>query len=122
MAKLSDFTNRACAEARSVAKCGRDSSIESGSSPLGPTRRPPDDDPPAQKAARSVASARSPDDVDVSSTPTSPLPLGSARRAPVYSLPARSATEDELSSVRTSAGVSVSQYSAPPAPVVARFR
>ena len=35
------FTNRACAEARSVAKCGRDSST------LGPARRTPDHDPPA---------------------------------------------------------------------------
>ena len=46
MAKLSDFTNRACAEARSVAKHGRNSSAQPGSSPslqaqspLGPTHR-----------------------------------------------------------------------------------
>ena len=48
-------------------------------SPLGPTHRTPDDDAPARKAARAVASATSPDDADVSSAPTSLLPLGSAR-------------------------------------------
>ena len=56
MAKLTDFTNRACAETRSLAKCGRDSSTEPGSllsrtapSPLGPTHHTPDDDPSAGK-------------------------------------------------------------------------
>ena len=87
MANLSDFTNRACAEARSVAKRGRDSSTESSSSPsrpapspLGPTHRTPDHDPPAWKAAQDVASATSPDDAGISSMPMSPLPLGFARR------------------------------------------
>ena len=62
LAKLTDFTNRACAEARSVAKRGRDSSTRSGSSPshlapspLGPTHCTPDDDPPARKVVRAVA-------------------------------------------------------------------
>ena len=65
-----------------MAKHGRDSSTESGSSPsrpapspLGPTHHTPDHDHPAQKAARAVALATSPDDADVSFTPMSPLPL-----------------------------------------------
>ena len=57
-AKLSDFTNQACAEARLVAKRGRDSSTESGLLPSrpapSPTHHMPDDDPPALKAARSL--------------------------------------------------------------------
>ena len=83
------------AEARSVAKRGRDSCTESCSSPsrparspLGPTHRIPDHDPPARKAAR----ATSPDDADVPSPPMSPLPLGFARRTPAGSHLARSAT------------------------------
>ena len=128
MAKLSDFTNRACAEARSVAKLGRDWSTESGlspsrlaPSPLGPNHHTPDDDPPARKAARAVASATSPDDADVSSEPTFPLPIRSARRAPGRSLPDWSAAQDESLPVRTSIRVSVAQYSAPPAPGVCPF-
>ena len=71
-----------------MAKRGRDWSTKSGSSPnhlaplpLGPNHCTPDDDPPARKDARAVASAMSPDDADVSSAPTSPLPLRSAHRA-----------------------------------------
>ena len=86
MAELLDFTNRACAEARSLTKRGRDSSAESSSSPgrpapwpISPTHRMPDDDPPARKAARAVTST----------------------------------TQDESSPVETSAAVSVAQYSAP---------
>ena len=72
MARLSDFTHRACAEARLVAKRGWDASAESVSSPshpaqspLGPTHHTPDHVPPARKAARAAASATSPDDADV---------------------------------------------------------
>ena len=101
MARLSDFTHRACAEARSVAKRGRDSSTKSVSSPcrpvqlpLGPTHYMPDHVPLASKAARAAVSATSPDDADVSSAPmpTSLLPLGLAHRVPVLSLPAWTAT------------------------------
>ena len=83
MARLSNFTHQACAEACSVAKRGRDSSTESVSSPshpaqspLRPTHRTPDHVPPARKAARTAASATSPDDADVFPVPmpTSPLP------------------------------------------------
>ena len=45
-AKLSEFTNRSCVEAQSVVKRGRDSS-RPAPSPLGPTHRMPDHDPPA---------------------------------------------------------------------------
>ena len=72
-----------------------------------------DDDPPAWKAARAVASAVSPDVAAVSSAPTSPLPL-----APAHSRLDRSATRDESLPAETSTGVSVTQYGAPPAPVV----
>ena len=65
MAKLTDFTNRACAEAWSVAKRGRDSSTGPGSSssrpalsPLGPTHHQTTTIR-ARKAARAVASATS---------------------------------------------------------------
>ena len=40
MSRLSDFTHRACAEARLVAKCGRDSSTESVLSPVRPALMP----------------------------------------------------------------------------------
>ena len=67
MAKLSEFMNRACAEARSVAKRGRDSSTESvrrrvvrHRHPSSLTHRTADHDPPARKAARAVASASHP--------------------------------------------------------------
>ena len=113
MAKLMDFTNRACDEARSVAKRGRDSNAGPGSSSslpslshLGPMHRTVDDDPPARKAARAVASATPPDVAAVSFSPTSPLPLGSARRAPAHSRP------------DWSTGVSVAQYRVPPVPVM----
>ena len=86
--ELLDFTNWACAEARSVTKRGRDSSAESSSSPdrpasspFSPKHRTPDDDPPARKAARAVTAAM----------------------------------QDESSPVGTSAAVSVTQYSALPA-------
>ena len=76
MARLSDFTHRACAEARSVAKHGRDSSSDSVSSPrrpaqspLGPTHCTPDHVPPAKKAACATVSATSLDDAGVSSAP-----------------------------------------------------
>ena len=46
MTKLSDFTHQASAEARSVAKRGRDSSAESAPPPLGPAYRTPDHAPP----------------------------------------------------------------------------
>ena len=128
MAKLSEFTNQACAEAQSVAKHGRNSSTESGlspnhpaPSPLRPARRMPDHDPPARKAVWAVASATSPAHVDVSSTQMSPLPLGFARRRSARSLPARSATQDELSSVGTLARASIAEYSVPPSPVVRPF-
>ena len=94
MAELLDFTNRACAEARSVAKRGRDSNAESSwspgrpaLSPTSPMNRTPDDDPPARKAARAVTSAM----------------------------------QDESSPVGISAAVSIAQYSALPAPVVCPF-
>ena len=76
------------AEARSVAKRGRDSSTEFVSSPhhpaqspLGPTHHMLDHVPPARKDVRAAVSATSPDDADVSSAPmpSSPLPLGLAR-------------------------------------------
>ena len=113
MTMLSDFTNRAFAEAWSVAKRGQDSSTESGSSPsrpaslpLRPTHLTPNYEPSAHKAARAVASATSPDDADVSSSPMSSLPLEFARRTPARS------------PVGTSASASIAEYSAPPAPVV----
>ena len=77
MANLSDFAHRACNEAHSVTKRGRDSSTESVSSPrrpaqspLGPTCCTPDHVPPARKAARATVSATSP----VFSAPTPTLP------------------------------------------------
>ena len=75
-----------------------------------------DDDPPAWKAARAVASATSPDVATVSSAPTFMLPL-----MPAHSRLDRSATRDKSLPAETSTGVSVAQYSAPPAPVVGRF-
>ena len=69
-------------------------------------------------------SETSPDDTNVSSAPmpTSPLPLGLARRRPVLSLPTRTATCAAMSPVGPSAGVSattqIADYRAPPAPVV----
>ena len=95
MSKLSDYTYRACAEACSAAKHGRDSSTESHMSPvrparlpLGPARRMPDHAPPARKAARAATSATPPDDASSVPTPTflpaqmSPLPLGPVHHAP----------------------------------------
>ena len=70
----------------------------------------PDDDPPALKATQAVASATSPDVAAISPAPTSPLPLGSARRALTHSRPDRSAARDESSPAETSTRVSVAQY------------
>ena len=90
-------------------------------SALGPTHRTPDHVPLARKAARAAVSATSPDDADVSSAlmPTSPLPLGLARSAPVLFLVARTATCAATSPIGTSAGVSattqIADYRAPPA-------
>ena len=93
MLERSYFTNRACAEARSAAKCGRDPGAGSSSSPGRPApsatwtmHHATDDDPPARKAAWAVTYA----------------------------------TQDESSPVGTSA-VSVAQYSALPTPVVCPF-
>ena len=83
-----------------------------------PTHRTPDDDPLARKAAWAVAFATQPDVAAVSALPTSPLPLGSARRAPPHSRPDWSAARDESSPAETSTRVYVAQYRAPPAPVV----
>ena len=106
MCRLSNFMHWACADARLVAKHGRDSSTESISSPvrpvsmpLGPAHHTPDNAPPTRKAARAATSAASPDDTDTSSAPTptstpastSPLPLGPACRTPVHPYPARKA-------------------------------
>ena len=66
MMKLSDFTHQASADARSVAKRGRDFSSDSTStpfgpstplrppSPLGPAHRTPDSAPPVRKSARAT--------------------------------------------------------------------
>ena len=83
IAKFSEFTNRPCAAAHSVAKCGRDlisSPSYPAPSPLGAARCTPDHDPPAWKAAWALASVTSPADGDVSSTLMFPLPLGFACR------------------------------------------
>ena len=107
-------------------KCCRDSSTGPGSSSSCPAPSPhgithAGQRPSFRKAARAVASATSPDVADISPAPTSPLALGSACRVPAHSSPDRSATQDELSPAETSTGVSMAQYSGPPAPVVCPF-
>ena len=71
--------------------------------------------------SRFVMNCKPHDDADVfpAPVPMSQLPLGLARRAPVCSHPARTATRSKTSPVRSPAGVSatipISDYSAPPA-------
>ena len=97
-----------------MAKRGRESCTESGSSPLGPTHRTPDHDPHTRKAAW----ATSPDEADfslsadVSVAPRVCLPNAAGSHT-VWS-----ATHAVWSLVGTSAGVSVAEYSAPPTPAV----
>ena len=59
MEKLSHFTCRASAEARSVAKCSRHSSSDSTPTPLRPDCHAPDSAPPAQKSACATATVTS---------------------------------------------------------------
>ena len=59
MAKLSRFTRRASAEARSAAKRSRDSISESAPTLLGHAHRTPDSAPPARKSARATATVMS---------------------------------------------------------------
>ena len=110
MSKLSDFMHRACAEARSVAKCGWDASTESHTSPvrpatmpLGPAHCMPDHTPPARKAASGASSATS--SYDASSAPTlTSLPaqtysltLGPAHQTSDHASPAWMVTCDATS-------------------------
>ena len=122
MSKQSDYTYRACTEACSAAKCGRDSCTESHMSPVRPARLPlglahhmPDHALPARKAARAATSATSPDHASSVLTLTflpaqmSPLPLGPVHRAPDDFSPARMvprATTSVTSPVETLLGVS----------------
>ena len=116
MANWSEFTNRACSEALSVAKGGRDSSTESGSSGTF-----------ARRACLPHVRPRPSGFGKLSGlwlllhhllTPT--FPLCRYLHCPARSLLARSSTQDESSSVGTSAEASVAEYSAPPAPISVR--